>query len=221
VDQPRYVRRYGEETFSVGDSRDVTELKRLKKATGAFLTLGSPTCKAHSTARMRGEPSEEAMIAQTRDAYVEAGGLYVIENVVGARGEMKEGVMPRGSFFGLKVDRPRRLESNFQLHIDRALKEGGDRLRRRTCTGMRRRWRRLDPFGRPEMRDCCGGNIWAVQGDKPLRCTLEECADAMGTDRDHMDYDGLAQSLPPVYVVSGSLVRRACGKSRATLGSRL
>ena len=34
-----------------------------------------------------------------------------------------------------------------------------------------------------------------VQGDKPLRCTRDECADAMGMDRDHMDYVGMAHGL--------------------------
>ena len=37
------------------------------------------------------------------------------------------------------------------------------------------------------MTDCCDGDLWAVLGERPLRCTLEECADAMGVDRDHMD----------------------------------
>ena len=54
----------------------------------------------------------------------------------------------------------------------------------------------------------CGGavvlcrpkrSVWSVQGDKPLRCTVCECADAMGVDRDHMDYDGLSQAIPPSY----------------------
>ena len=66
------------------------------------------------------------------------------------------------------------------------------------CLGDRRRWR-LDPFGRPELRECCSGNLWAVQGDKPFRCTTAECAAAMGIDPDHMDYEGLAQAVPPAY----------------------
>ena len=49
------------------------------------------------------------------------------------------------------------------------------------------------------MTDCCDGDLWAVLGERPLRCTLEECADAMGVDRNHMDYPGLAQAVPPVY----------------------
>ena len=105
----------------------------------------------------------------------------------------------RGAFFGLHVDRPRLFESNFPIHVDQALSRGGNRLRRGTCLGHRRRWRRLDPFGRPEMADCCQGNLWAVQGDKPYRCAPCECADAMGLDRDHMSFEGMTQAIPPVY----------------------
>ena len=46
------------------------------------------------------------------------------------------------------------------------------------------------------MRDCCSGNIFSVQGDKPLRCTLCECSEAMGVDE---DYAGLSQAIPPDY----------------------
>ncbi len=50
------------------------------------------------------------------------------------------------------------------------------------------------------MHDCCERpNLWAVQGDKPLRCTEAECARAMGLDAGHMDYLGMAQAVPPVY----------------------
>ena len=65
--------------------------------------------------------------------------------------------------------------------------------------GFRRRVARLDPFGRPELRDCCSGTLWAPQGDKPFRCTAQECSLAMGMDVDHMSYEGLAQAIPPVY----------------------
>ena len=55
--QPKYEARFGSETFSQGDSRSPAELRRLKRATGAFVTMGSPPCKAHSTSLMRGRPS--------------------------------------------------------------------------------------------------------------------------------------------------------------------
>ena len=140
------------------------------------------------------------MIDATRDACKSAGGLFAIENVVGAKADLRGDVaLLRGAYFGERVDRPRMFETNFKVHVDEALRVPGNQLRMRTCLGERRRWRRLDPFGRPEQQDCCRGNIWAVQGDKPLRCTQAECSVAMGLDVGHMDYAGLAQAIPPSY----------------------
>ena len=181
--QPRYLRRYGEECFTQGDSTDVTSLRDIRRRTGAFLSFHSPPCKAHSSSLMQGEPSEPALIRETRDAVRAAGGKHVIENVVGAKSELGAGAcLLRGAYFGEAVDRPRLFEANFHIHVDQALKVPGDRLRQRTCLGVRRRWRRLDGFGRHVTQTCCQGNIWAVQGDKPLRCTEEECSAAMGLD---------------------------------------
>ena len=75
----------------------------------------------------------------------------------------------------------------------------GAALRAGSCLGHRNRWRRLDFFGRPEQVSCCPGNIFAVQGDRPWRCTHAQCAHAMGIDVDHMDYLGLTQAIPPAY----------------------
>ena len=198
--QPAYVARFGSTTFTQGDSTAATEVADLRKRARAFLTMASPPCKAYSGARMRGSPKEEAMIAQTRDVLKQAGGLYVIENVVGAKTDLRAGACQlRGSMFGLHVDRPRLFEANFELRVDEALASPGRSLRQGCCMGFRRRVARLDPFGRPELRDCCAGNQWAPQGDKPFRCTALECSRAMGVDDDHMSYEGLSQAIPPVY----------------------
>ena len=198
-EQLKYVRRFGQECFSRGDSRNPKGLRALRRSVKSFVTFASPPCKAHSTAQMRGKPSEPPMIAETRSALQEMGGLYAIENVTGAGSELRGATLLRGAYFGLGVDRPRLFESNFEIHVDEALKGGGDALRRRTCLGHRRRWRRLDPFGRPDLHDCCAGNLWAVQGDKLYRCTHDECSVAMGLDPDHMSYAGMTQAIPPVY----------------------
>ena len=199
-DQPRYRSRFGADSFTQGDSADASSVRDLRRRSRAFVTLASPPCQEYSTSRMRGKASEEALIEQTRDALQEAGGLHAIENVMGAKTDLRaHACLLRGSFFGLHVDRPRLFEANFDLRIDEALRVPGLRLRQQTCLGIRRRWRRIDPFGRPSQIDCCGGNLWAVQGDKPLRCTVCECADAMGLDTDHMDYAGMSQAIPPAY----------------------
>ena len=82
------------------------------------------------------------MIRETIAAYEETGILYGIENVVGASSEMTGAKCLRGSMFGLHVDRPRYWKTNFELHLDQALLNGGRELRKGTCTGFRRRWRR-------------------------------------------------------------------------------
>ena len=198
--QERYEARFGEGSFSQGDSTDPTVLRALKRRTGAFFSFHSPPCKLYSSSRFRGEATEPGLIDETRDCLEEVGEMHAMENVVGAKRALSRGAcLLRGGFFGLHVDRPRLFETNFPVHVDGALRNPGNLLRSRSCTGFRRRWCRLDPFGRPELRECCRGNLWVVQGDRPLRCTLCECADAMGLDRDHMDYSGMAQAIPPVY----------------------
>jgi hypothetical protein len=197
--QPRYVERFGAANFSQVDSTDPTILRDAMRRTGAFLSIHSPPCKSYSSTRMRGEAADPPLIRETRAALREVGRLHVIENVVGATDELERSLLLRGEDFGEHVSRPRIFEANFPLVLDEALRVPGAALRALSCVGFRRRWRRLDPFGRPEMCDCCNGNLWAPQGDKPLRCSTVDCARAMGVDDDHMDYEGLAQAIPPVY----------------------
>jgi hypothetical protein len=200
VDQPRYRARFGDQAFTKGDSTSSLSVLDLQRRSKAFLVLASPPCQAYSSAHVRGVAKAGKLIDRTRDVVEETGALYAIENVAGARSAMRGQVcLLRGAFFGEAVDRPRLFETNFEVKVDAALRVSGNRLRSRMCLGGRRRWRRMDPFGRPEKACCCVGNLWAPQGDKPLRCSVDECADAMGLDRDHMDYGGIAQAIPPVY----------------------
>jgi len=104
----------------------------------------------------------------------------------------------RGTHFGLHVDRGRKFETNFPVYIDSALRRGDD-LRARTCLGGRRRWLRIDPFGRPAREVCCAGNLFAVQGTAPTRSSVAENAVAMGIDAHHMRWSALAQAIPPAY----------------------
>ena len=197
--QPRYVARFGKGNFSQGDATSAVFVRRLARKVRAECVGASPPCKVHSTARMRGEASEPDLLASTRVMLQELGLPWVMENVLGARKAMRDPILLRGSMFGLHVDRPRLFESSFGLHVDEALLEGSKGLRARCCLGRRQRWRRVDAFGRPEPHECCRGNIFAVQGDKPWRCTLEECAVAMGLESGHMSYVGMSQAIPPAY----------------------
>ena len=194
VAQPAYSRRFGSETFSEGDPTSVSELSDLRKRSGSFVTFISPP------SGVSGGSAGVDLESTARDACEAAGGLYVLETArenapVGKSG----GCRLRGAYFGLHVDHPRSFAANFDLRVDEALVEPGLVLRRGSCLGARRRWSRRDPFGRTCTAECCSGNLWAVQGDAPVGCTVGECAAAMGVDHDHMDYPGLTMATPPVY----------------------
>ena len=74
-----------------------------------------------------------------------------MENVLGARKHMAAGATELyGALFGLRVDRARLIETSFEMHVDEELRRPAEELRARCCLGARRRWRRLDVFGRPE-----------------------------------------------------------------------
>ena len=202
ADQADFVRRFGSTSFTRGDGTaraDVAEAKRRARAFGAG---SSPPCKFYSSARKPTDAaSQPPLIDATRDMLEELFEYWWIENVLGARRHLSsQATELYGALFGLRVDRARLFETNFEVHVDEWLRQPARVLRARCCLGARRRWRRLDVFGRPERAACCGGNIFAVQGATPWRCTAAECADAMGVDRGAMTYDRLAQSLPPAYV---------------------
>ena len=198
--QPEYVRRFGKDAFVQGDALDVALVRKMVKESGAFGAMYSPPCKIYSTVKGEAQvATEPALIPQTRDLLELLGILYSIENVLGASAEMEheQSRILRGFMFGLRVDRGRRWETNFPLHIDEALREGSVRLRANCCLGRRRRWLRIDPLGRPVRRDCCDGNIFAVQGSAPTKSTLLENQRAMGMDPDHMGWASLSQAIPP------------------------
>ena len=198
-EQPDYVRRFGPDGFMQGDATSWAEAGKARDRVRAFGCMAGPPCQFYSTIRVNGEARSPPLIDGTRDLVASLFDYWSIENVPGARKHMQRPVELRGSDFGLRVDRPRLFESNFQIRVDDCVRRADDRLRARCCQGWRRRWRDLDAFGRPSGTSCCSGNTFALQGSFPWRCTLEECADAMGVDVGHMGYERLAQSIPPAY----------------------
>jgi len=198
VDQPEFRRRFGEESFSLGDGVEQEAWRRRDAAARPFVWTAGPPCKWYSTGRA-GEPSQPPLITETRDVLQRGGRLWWIENVLGAASHMSsEALVLRGCHFGLRVDRGRRFETNFRVHLDAALR-AGEALRPRTCLGERRRWLRIDPYGRPVREPCCAGNLFAIQGTGPTGSTLAANAAAMGVDVGHMGWARLAQSIPPAY----------------------
>ena len=200
--QPDFVRRFGSTSFSIGDGTSWADVGGVGRRVRAFGAGASPPCQFYSTARRRGDAaSQPPLIDATRDMLEALFEYWWMENVLGAREHMSAGATELyGALFGLRVDRARLIETSFEMHVDEELRRPAEELRARCCLGARRRWRRLDVFGRPERGPCCAGNIFAVQGTLPWRCTSVECADAMGVDRGAMTYDRLAQSLPPAYI---------------------
>ena len=148
--QTEFVRRFGAESFTKGDGVSWSVVAKVLKRARAVGGMASPPCKFYSTARVRGEAKAPPLIDQTRDMLNALFEFWVIENVLGARSHLApHAVELRGAWFGLRVDRPRLFEASFGIHVDEYLREPGERLRARCCLGARRRWRRLDAFGRP------------------------------------------------------------------------
>ena len=198
VVQLDFVRGFGAESFCVLDATASSEVLARAARVGADVLAMSPPCQAYSTLATGSEAPK--LIALCRDQIEQSGLLGYIENVKGSSSEMRENaVLIYGSDFGLHVDRPRFLEANFPLVIDDYLREGGSALRMRGCLGDRRKWPRLDPFGRPDTRVCCQGNLFPVQGLRPFKCSVCEASWAMGVSDSGVSYEALAQGIPPQY----------------------
>jgi DNA (cytosine-5)-methyltransferase 1 len=101
----------------------------------------SPPCQGYTTMsnRWRGAggkaDSWPNLITPTRDLLLEWGGVYVIENVPGAKAAMQNPVTLHGGMFGLRVNRPRLFETNAALLTYRG---PACRPRRRLRQGARR-----------------------------------------------------------------------------------
>lgn len=80
----------------------------------------SPPCQGYShltPAKNRGD--HERMIPAVRDLMIATGKPYVIENVAGARKELRDPVMLCGSMFGLRTQRHRFFETSHQVTAPR------------------------------------------------------------------------------------------------------
>jgi DNA (cytosine-5)-methyltransferase 1 len=145
----------------------------------------SPPCQAYTTMsnRYRGAGGKADgrpdLLEPVRKALLSWGGLYVIENVPGARRLMRNPLMLHGGMFGLGVHRPRLFESNAMLMLYRApsaddpLGVYGDR-----------------PDGRRLMDRADGSIQYAARG-------LEQARVAMGID--WMGWDDLREAIPPAF----------------------
>lgn len=145
----------------------------------------SPPCQAHTTLtkgnRGRGWTDTHVdLIAATRDALVDIGRPFIIENVVGARAELVEPVMLCGLSFGLRVFRHRLFESNVGLDVPEHPSHRGHRV-----AG----WRHGVKYE---------GDMFAVYGTGGGKGLLGEWQAAMGIDWID-DKACLAEAIPPAY----------------------
>lgn len=146
----------------------------------------SPPCQGFTTMsnRHRGQggraDSHPDLISWVRLGLEAWGGTYVIENVPGARRELRNPVTLRGGMFGLGVDRPRLFESNTSLGTPPKNVRVENPL---GVYGKAHDGRRL--FTRKD------GSI-----QRAAR-TLEEAQAAMGID--WMQWGDLTESIPPAY----------------------
>lgn len=145
----------------------------------------SPPCQGYTTMsnRWRGAGGKADdhpdLISWVRIGLEVWGGPYIIENVPGARKEMRNPFTLHGGMFGLGVNRPRLFETNFDVPNIKA--------RRVTnpigVYGKAHDGRRL--FTRAD-----GTNQYAAG-------SLAQAGEAMGID--WMNWDDLREAIPPAY----------------------
>lgn len=145
----------------------------------------SPPCQAHTTLT-KGHLAQGRdyghvdLIAETRDALLEVGGPYVIENVAGARSELLDPIMLCGLSFGLRVFRHRLFESNVPLSPLPHPSHRGHRV-----AGWRHGVKHE-------------GDMFAVYGDGGGKGSTAEWQAAMGIDWTD-DRKAIAEAIPPAY----------------------
>jgi DNA (cytosine-5)-methyltransferase 1 len=137
----------------------------------------SPPCQTHSiTQHLRNAQGKSTdkidLIPQTREALIASGKPYVIENVPGA--PLIEPIQMCGSYFGLKVRRHRRFESNLPL-VGSPCKH-------------KEQGKPVGVYG--SMRD-------EIPKGGHTAKTIEEAREAMGID--WMIWGELVEAIPPIY----------------------
>jgi DNA (cytosine-5)-methyltransferase 1 len=145
----------------------------------------SPPCQASTTMSNRwrgsGGLADERvnLIAATRELLEQTGSPYVIENVPGARADLRNPVVLNGGIFGLSVDRPRLFETNWLLLVPA-------RVPVREPIGV---------YGKAHD----GRLLFRRQDGSEQRAagSLEEASAAMGID--WMEWRELAEAIPPAY----------------------
>lgn len=169
--------------FMVRDAMEVLTSPGFSNWLDTFDVIhASPPCQGYTTMSAK-YPKAQAewpqLIGPVREALEAWGGVYVIENVVGAKRDMRNPIKLSGGSFGLGVDRPRLFESNVPLTAPKHVKP-------QSVVGV---------YGRHHD----GRRLWTRTDGSELRAarTLEEGRVAMGID--WMSWEDLTEAIPPVY----------------------
>jgi DNA (cytosine-5)-methyltransferase 1 len=144
----------------------------------------SPPCQGYTTMsnRWRGAggmaDEHDRLINEVRRSLEQWGGPYVIENVPGARKDMRNPITLRGGMFGLKVDRPRLFECPLPLDVPPHHPVDNP----------------VGVYGKLDGRRLYTRKDGSIQ--RAAR-TLEEGQAAMGID--WMQWHDLTEAIPPAY----------------------
>jgi DNA (cytosine-5)-methyltransferase 1 len=165
------------------------------------LVHASPVCKGYTPLRALSSAVHPLEIGEVRVALERTGLPYVIENVVGARADMRDPVLLCGSMFDLGLDgavlkRHRLFESNVPLTAPRGCSCGD---------------------GRPVVGVYGTGGAWTrtAPGGGGTKVSGPAAAAAMGVDWT-TDQDALSQMIPPSYCEHlGRQLLEALGHSSA------
>ena len=169
---------------------DVMDVLRLPGLENYDLVHASPPCQGYSPhvsssssrwAGTRGK-DEARLIDAVRWHLVKSGKPYVIENVVGARHELRGPALLCGTMFGLPIPRHRLFESPFL--------SAWDAPRHAPCSGVAKAYasdRGWDP------RDM------TVTGKGRHAGTKERWAEVMGWPEYRGTQHGLREAIPPAY----------------------
>lgn len=143
------------------------------------LVHGSPPCQAWSPLNAYNKIEYPELIAPTRDAMLQVGRPFVIENVEAARAELQDPIMLCGPMFGLPMYRHRLMEASFPIS------QPGHPAHGPLCT-------RNGYLPTPEKP------FMTITGGKHSRAWQRAAAEAMGTPW-ITTVKGVCEAIPPAY----------------------
>lgn len=179
---------------------DAMLFRRFAYLDGFDAIHASPPCQGYSTMSALPNAKEyPKLIGELRKLLEAWGGPYVIENVVGARSDMRDPVMLCGSMFGLsglgrdgvrrQLRRHRLFESNIPILAPQCQHHG-------------------EPVG-------IYGNGGGGKQTRGYKAHLEDAREALGID--WMSMDDLREAIPPAYTeyVGNHLAEHIRGRAAA------